>query len=333
MNVTKSILHLLPGAKFVCWENDYNRIVWEDQRPLPSLADLQAVWPTVQANEASAREAADADEADRAAKTAAMAGTSGSPGPSNKFVTELDQRLSDARVPVIHNHSGVYEPANPNIQAHVTSAHAPSNATANLPDSDLISRANHTGTQPISTVTGNLPVNQLGGGVSASSATYWRGDGVWASPVGGADPWTYAKVASDFVTSSATAVDVTGLSFVPVSGQTYVFEAMLMTRTAATATGPRPGLAWSSGLTDGTANIQQTSSATANIFANGNISAPLLVAVGGLPNTTSSYPAMIFGVAVAGLTPSGSIRVQLASETAGTNVTIKAGSFLRYRTI
>lgn len=30
-----------------------------------------------------------------------------------------------------HNHAGVYEPANANIQAHVASAHAPSNAQAN----------------------------------------------------------------------------------------------------------------------------------------------------------------------------------------------------------
>ena len=35
---------------------------------------------------------------------------------------------------------------------------------------------------------------------------------------------------------------------------------------------------------------------------------------------------------VAGASPSGTFRVQLASETAGTNVIMKAGSFIRYRT-
>lgn len=149
----------------------------------------------------------------------------------------------------------------------------------------------------------------------------------------GADPWTYTRLGADFPTSSGSAVNVTGLAFTPAANKTYEFRAALLLRTATATTGPRPGLAWPTGMADGTATIRTPSSATAQTIVTGNINAALLAAVGGLPNTTQSYMAEIFGTVISGAGPSGSVQVQIASETGGTTVTVKAGSWIAHREI
>ena len=145
--------------------------------------------------------------------------------------------------------------------------------------------------------------------------------------------WVFVKLTQTFTTSSNAAQNVTELSFAPSGNKTYEFYAYLLTRTATANTGPRPGLSWPTGGTDGIVRIAQTSAAATEVIQNGNINAAVLSPVGGLPNTTQSWPANIEGMFIAGANPTGRIQVQLASESNGTNVSIQAGSYLAYREI
>lgn len=175
----------------------------------------------------------------------------------------------------------------------------------------------------------------VGSMVAAAGGSYDDGAGTIALPGGGSDPWTYLKLASDQVTSLATFVDLTGMTFTPAANTDYEVEWVMLVSTATTTVGPRPGAAWGTGYQYGAVDMYTTSSATAETqqhVSMNTAAGTAQAAVGGLPVVNRVYGTCGRAVFRSGATPT-AFKLQLASETAATNVTAKAGSFLKYRTI
>jgi hypothetical protein len=158
-------------------------------------------------------------------------------------------------------------------------------------------------------------------------------NGLGAGSVGGGDAWTYVKLVSDFTSSLAADTPVERLSFSPVANSVYIIEGCFLLRTATATVGARPGCRWPTGYSDGAAWITAPNSYTA--FAYRFIPAGTIqyAASTGLAATTNSHLGQLLATLVMGENPGSNFQITLRAETAGTNVIMKAGSWIRYRTI
>jgi hypothetical protein len=174
----------------------------------------------------------------------------------------------------------------------------------------------------------------LDAGTNGHVLTLSGGDPVWAAPTGGgSDPWANVILGSDFTISTTANNNVTGLAFTPAASKRYLVEGVLLMRTATATTGPRPGIAWPTGIDDGASYIFAPSSNTASVQRWQGAKTTQNAASTGLPTTVDSYLGEIRAYFITGASPSGNFQITLASETAAVNVTIRAGSFIRYREV
>lgn len=172
-------------------------------------------------------------------------------------------------------------------------------------------------------------------GVASSSDVLTRahGDARYA-PI--ADHWTLLTQSADLPNSTTTASASSDLKITPAAGGKYEIFGMLFLKSAAAATGARPGFQWPTGLSataSGGGGVIFSPGATPNsafqVFSQPG--ATLASNANAHPSNTGYYPAFVVATLIAGGTPVGDFAITIESEVAASQVTLGAGSWIRYR--
>jgi hypothetical protein len=184
-------------------------------------------------------------------------------------------------------------------------------ATANSSDATLLNRANHTGTQAASTITGNT---------------------------GG---WTEKTLTADFSNSTVTFNTITDgttpLTFTPPANSNWEAVAVLLIQTATATVLPEVGVSVSAqgAGSYGALQIDQTGATTATrVTLDGTWTTgagTFNMAAGGVAAANTPYLCYVTLRGRSGASPA-AITLTCASETAGTAVKVLTGSQLRFKT-
>ncbi len=247
-----------------------------------------------------------------------------------------------------HNHSGVYEPANANIQSHVTAGHAPSNAdntAANqtshadvVVDGDFASqgimkRGATPGAYSVGTdgstnwdtaYTHSQAAHAPSGAQANADITLAEIEakltGVIASHShsgGGGDPFTFKGVMASIATTGAntTPINVPLLVFSFAANSTYQIFVTAAVSAAAATTGCGFQLDTSVAVTVNRLTFFHQLANTGTLSGGNSIADDASQGVSsGIPSTTAIYPVFGGGVLVSGANP-GTAQLRFRSET------------------
>jgi hypothetical protein len=170
-------------------------------------------------------------------------------------------------------------------------------------------------------------------GVGASTSVPTRADADARYAAIGSDHWTYVKLGADFSMSSLVAANVTGFAFTPAASKQYLVEGGFLMQSTIASTGPKPGVSWPTGLTDGAAYIVAPSGSF-DVLRNANhVTGAESAPSAGVPVADRSYLSTMTATLITGSSPSGAFQITLSTEIDASTVRMMAGSWLRYREI
>ena len=164
--------------------------------------------------------------------------------------------------------------------------------------------------------------------LSTDNKPYWCDGATWVDMtlLGSADTrLTTARLAADVTNNTTTLANVTGLAIALAANSTYAIDAKVMFQTAATGTGLRLTQTVPTGATV-VAQWNTPTSLTARTLANQR-AADTGAATTGVDVANANTLATASLLVVTGAT-AGNLQIRFASEVAGSNAVVKAGSNL-----